>query len=848
MARKKQQNKRNEVLGVCCFIAGLFILLSLLSHTPEDHPFYTSTPNNPIQNATGIIGSTVSHYALFLFGNSAFFISALFILWAISLFLQKVPDRKRIKFLGFLLCLSSASGIFAWATSSSNGPVQGGVIGFALARFLETYFGSWGAGIILAAFLVLSILLTTDFFLLSALRTTFNALIHVCQIAGEGLLTGLRLVGSVLLWLYDLKRFLIFGKARNVQDEEEEEEEEDAPVKKTAAQKKADKIKKAKEKERKQKLEAKRLREEEKMLKKEAREQEKLARLEAKQRAVEEAEAVAKEQAAELEKQATPVKVKRYTSTSKQEQSPKQKTDVETNAVVDSGDGKAVYMLPPISILSPAEKPTETKDDSQFQEDSRTLVSTLNDFGIQAQVVEIEQGPVLTRYEISPAPGTKVSSIVNLADDIALSLKVARVRIVGPIPGKGTIGIEVPNTESQKVCLRELLEYGAAKIEKCRLPLVIGKDVTGKPLISDLAEMPHMLIAGTTGSGKTVCVNAIIAGLIYKMRPDELKFVMIDPKMVELAVYNALPHMLAPVVTDVRKAAGVLNWVINEMENRYKLLAKVGARNIQTFNSAKDKQALMQEDIEESSDEELEESLNLSLEESLERDAKKKKTDIPERLPYIVVIIDELADLMMTSRDKVETSIARLAQLARAVGIHLILATQRPSVDVITGVIKANFPARLSFKVASKTDSRTVLDSNGADILLGKGDLLFLEPGKEKTLRGQGAYVTDDEINGLVEFVKKQQKPEYHDELDRIQNQPAGSARVHDKDELYDEAVQVILDYGQASTSVLQRKLRLGYGRAARILDMMEQGGIVGPPQGTKSREILVTNITEEPS
>ncbi len=456
----------------------------------------------------------------------------------------------------------------------------------------------------------------------------------------------------------------------------------------------------------------------------------------------------------------------------------------------------ADYKLPSLDLLrKPESAPVRTED---LKQNSRILEETLADFGLEVKVVEVEQGPVITRYEILPAPGVKVNRVLSLGDDLALVLKATSLRFIAPIPGKSAIGIEVPNSKSSMVYLRELLESREFRNSNYALPLAIGKDTSGKPLAADLTQMPHLLIAGTTGSGKTVCVNSIIAGLIFHAAPDRLKFVMVDPKMVELAVYHSLPHMLAPVVTDAKKAAATLGWVVTEMENRYRLFASRGVRNIQGFNAQSD-----------------------------------------EILPYIVVVIDELADLMIVAQDRVEGAIARLAQLSRAVGIHLILATQRPSVDVITGVIKANFPARISFKVASKVDSRTVLDANGADKLLGKGDLLFLLPGESKLIRGQGALVQDEEIVRIAEFASKQKSPEYHPEIHSLQEEKAAAAN-NEKDALFEEAVQVVLETGVASASTLQRRLRLGYTRAARIIDQMEAERIVGPHRGSKPREILV--------
>ncbi|MFC1809746.1 DNA translocase FtsK, partial [Candidatus Omnitrophota bacterium] len=356
--------------------------------------------------------------------------------------------------------------------------------------------------------------------------------------------------------------------------------------------------------------------------------------------------------------------------------------------------------------------------DDDLMGNSQIIENCLANFDIHVKVTEVEQGPVITRYEILPAPGTKISTIMSFQDDIGLAMKTPSVRI-SPVAGKSTIGIEVPNSVTNIVFLKELIENASAKTEKYSLPMFLGKNTSGGPLVADLADMPHILIAGTTGSGKTVCVNSIITGMLYHLNPNQLRLVLIDPKMVELSVYNGIPHLLSPVVTDPKKAATVLNWVVSEMENRYKLLAAVGVRNIRTFNS----RIPSESDAEE---------------------------NIPACMPYIVVIIDELADLMLTASDKVEAAITRLAQLSRAVGIHLVLATQRPSVNVITGVIKANFPARLSFKVASKVDSRTVLDMMGADKLIGKGDMLFLQPGEAKPIRAQSAFISDKEIKDIL--------------------------------------------------------------------------------------------------
>ena len=454
------------------------------------------------------------------------------------------------------------------------------------------------------------------------------------------------------------------------------------------------------------------------------------------------------------------------------------------------------YRLPSLDLLD-SPPPFEAR---QIKEDlaanARILEETMEDFGVSVKVTDIERGPVITRYELEPAPGVKVNRIVTLSDDIALAMKAQSVRVVAPIPGKGRVGVEVPNIQSSLVYLREVFSSAEFQKAESKLTLVLGKDISGQPVVADLGDMPHLLIAGTTGSGKTVCVNCSILAMLFRCTPNELKFLMIDPKMVELAPFNGLPHLLCPVVTDAKKAAVALNWVVSEMEERYRLLAKVGVRNIDSYNEKQ------------------------------------------ERIPYIVVIVDELADLMMVARDQIENAITRLAQLSRAVGIHLLLATQRPSVDVVTGVIKANFPARISFKVASKVDSRTVLDSNGADKLLGRGDLLFLRPGESKLIRAQGSLVSDKEIEKVVDFIKSQAEPVYDEEI--LKEQHSAILANGEKDELYDQAVRIIMESNQASVSILQRRLRLGYTRAARIIDTMEQDGMVGHFEGSRPRKILI--------
>ncbi len=456
------------------------------------------------------------------------------------------------------------------------------------------------------------------------------------------------------------------------------------------------------------------------------------------------------------------------------------------------------YRIPSLDLLEDPPSISPGKLQNTLRNGAKLLEETLANFGVNAAVVHIERGPAITRYELEPAPGVKVQKFTTLSDDIALAMRATTVRVVAPIPGKNRVGIEVPNADFSTVYLKEVLAGDEFRSSKSKLTLSLGKDIAGKSMVADLAEMPHLLIAGTTGSGKTVCVNGIIMSMIFNASPDEVKFVMIDPKMVELAPYNDIPHLLCPVVTDSQKASAALNWVVSEMETRYRALSKEGVRNLQGYNAR------------------------------------------GHKMPHIVVIIDELADLMQVSAKAVESAITRIAQLSRAVGIHLILATQRPSVDVVTGVIKANFPARISFKVASKVDSRTVLDMNGAESLLGKGDMLFIRPGDAKPTRGQCSFVRDEEIQRVIRFIKDQQAPTYDESITKQQKGGGAGAGDDQSDEYYDEAVKLVIESNQASVSILQRRLRLGYTRAARLIDMMEQNGIVGPYAGSKPRDILV--------
>ncbi len=488
-----------------------------------------------------------------------------------------------------------------------------------------------------------------------------------------------------------------------------------------------------------------------------------------------------------------------------------QKEKKAPNKAIELSDDELIvdtppYTFPPLSLLEENSGQTSASSAASLREQAAKLVETLKSFGVEARVLEVSKGPSVTRFEIQPSVGVKVSKITNLADDIALNLAALSVRIEAPIPGKAAVGIEIPNADNSIVRLREVIDSPAFKNFSAKTAFALGKDITGRPVITDIAKMPHALIAGATGSGKSVCINALITSIIYKADPSEVKLIMIDPKVVELSVYNGIPHLLIPVVTDPRKAAGALNWAVQEMTKRYKLFADNNVRDLKGYNELA--------------------SLNGE-----------------ETLPQIIIIVDELADLMMVAPHDVEDAICRLAQLARAAGMHLVIATQRPSVDVITGLIKANVPSRIAFAVSSQIDSRTILDMGGAEKLLGKGDMLFLPMGASKPKRIQGAFISDKEVNRIVEFVKNPDVKYDEDVIERIERgvsdekEPDGG----DADELLPQAIEIVVEAGQASASLLQRRLKVGYSRAGRLIDQLEARGIIGPHEGAKPRAVLMS-------
>ncbi len=475
------------------------------------------------------------------------------------------------------------------------------------------------------------------------------------------------------------------------------------------------------------------------------------------------------------------------------------------------------FRLPSINFLNPPADRPAAVDDENLRMQSMLLEKKLTDFGVNGQVVAVYPGPVITTFEYKPAPGVKINKIVGLTDDLALALSALSIRIVAPIPGKAAIGVEIPNETRESVAFREIVASSVFENSKSKLTICLGKDIVGNPVVASLDKMPHLLIAGATGAGKSVGLNAMISSLLYKSTPNDVKFIMIDPKRIELSMYNGIPHLITPVVTDMKKATNALFWAVREMERRYELLSENKSRNIMQYNK------------------------------KIAKDKTEGKEDTLEELPYIVIIIDELADLMMVSSRDVEVALTRLAQMARAAGLHLILATQRPSVDVLTGIIKANFPTRISFQVSSKTDSRTIIDANGAENLLGDGDMLYLPPGTAKLQRIHGAFISEEELGKVIEFLKKQKGPEYDENITEAPVKEENDKDNGEYDEHYDQAVALVSKTRKASISMIQRHLRIGYNRAARIIEVMEAEGLVGPADGAKPREVLVGNYDEIP-
>ena len=744
--RKPIQGRAREIAGVVLFALAVFLFLSVISYSPADPSLSNyETSRAKISNVGGIIGSYVADLLIRFLGLSAYWLPLFLLITSVKLFLDAGFLFRPGWIGGFVGLVVTTSGLFAHAYKLiplvDTPFAAGGFAGTLLSEYLNALFNPGGTFIFLFVGLVISLIVTVDLSVVTALRKAYG----VARSTGRG-----------------VRSYVEIGREK-VTDylREDEAEEREAPRK--------------------------------------------------------------------AERRPPPV-IREERAPAK-ERTRKKKVE---QTVFEFARPKGAYILPPLTLLDDVPRRDTKQRRENLMANARLLEKKLADFGVEGRVSEVKPGPVITMYELEPAPGVKINRIANLSDDLALALKAQSVRIVAPIPGKAAIGIEIPNAERDAVTLRDAVDNEAFAQAKHRLPIALGEDITGTPVIADLTRMPHLLIAGTTGSGKSVFLNALICSLLFKAPPDEVKFLMIDPKRLELAAYEGLPHLLHPVVVDPKEAASVLRWAVEEMENRYRIIGETGEKSIDKFNRFVEKKQQGRERI-------LEEAqARLPMGEAEEPEPK----PLPEKLPYLVIVIDELADLMMVAQRNVEESLTRLAQMARASGIHIILATQRPSVDVITGIIKANFPTRISFQVSSKVDSRTILDQLGAEHLLGQGDMLFMPPGTSKLQRIHGAFVSDREISRIVSFIRKQETPVYDESIQKFKVEAQeGEKAEGDIDEKYDEAVELVTELGQASVSLVQRYLKVGYNRAARMIERMEKEGVVGPSDGVKPRKVLARKL-----
>jgi S-DNA-T family DNA segregation ATPase FtsK/SpoIIIE len=866
MAVKKEFTRSGgqEILGIALLAVCVLSILSLFSHDSGDVGMVSNPPHDPPRNFIGPVGAWFAYLSFMGWGVGGYILPALFSFLGLSC-LFKREGRIWPKFVWAVVLLLASSSLLELNGSVWEGVrdrlnigSSGGLMGDLLAaRFLVPLLGVVGAGILATAILIMGLIMLIDLHPGTLVRHCWDLLL-----AGSARWQEMRRARMDRLQQMEAEQEQLAKRRRRLEDAMKEAEPA-APRVRT---------RKANEDGREEALAVRartRLPDQEAVAatsparararmpdpepvavtpvpelvaeETEPDEREKesggLARLFGRKSREQEAEEIAETpevapppSAPEgAEEKAVPAPVPAPGPRARARVPDLEKV-AESLAVLPAGGTN--WVLPDISLLEPVPTQREVTSVTEFAIGAQVLKETLAEFGVDVEVTNVERGPAITRYELLPAPGVRVETIAKLNNNIALAMKAETVRVQAPIPGKGVVGIEVPNPKTTIVFFREVIESDDWRKGKAALPLCLGQDVGGRVQIADLADMPHLLVAGATGSGKTVCMNSMLAGLLLSRTPDQLRLMLIDPKIVEFSGFNGLPHLVVPVITDPKKVSLGLRWAINEMEKRYKLFAKVGVRNIKGFNS---RPIIKQEEL-------FPESEGLT-------GPTETEEKIPERVPYIVIVVDELADLMLVAQADIENQIARLAQLSRAVGIHMILATQRPSVNVITGTIKANFPARISFQVAQKVDSRTILDAAGADKLLGKGDMLFLPPGSPKLIRAQGTLTTDAEMLRVVDHWKRQGVPQYENSIkDKIEGKQVDLPDMEEDDELINQSIEIIRQTRRASTSSLQRRLRIGYTRAARIMDLLEQRGMVGPAEGSDPREILIDLDGEVPS
>ena len=797
MSRSTKNNAWNEVVAIILLGVGTLLFLALISYNPKDLPSwvpwsYLSPPNRPAQNFVGPFGAIFAGFCYLTLGAASYFLAGVLLFFgAGKLFHANLRLIVRLPWI--ILFIASGACLLQLQTSHLRGwrlafNIQGpgGWVGYVFGKtLLLTSMGKIGSIILLSGIYVASLILMTGFRPIHLVQRTVSGT-RAAFARWRDWRLHRQLRKADIKGRLEISRRELAKQRRSI---EKQLKKKGAPVPEPSSAFISP---------------------------------EELADRPAPK--VVDATALPEESIAGRKKP----------SLAELRGSSSRSTSAASGLTGRAWDPKT-YALPGLDLL--AEHDPEGRggaDPSELQRVQQTLIDTLAQFGIAVAPGDITKGPTITRYEVYPAKGVRVDKIVSLERDLARATRAERINILAPIPGKDTVGIELANTRKVTVTLRELLEstdWEEAKT-RARIPLALGKDVYGKAIITDLAQMPHLLVAGTTGAGKSVCINALIASMLFRFTPEELRFIMIDPKVVELQHYNALPHLAFPVVTDPKKVLLALRWLIDEMERRYKIFARVGVRNIISFNARPKKKSDV-DPTTNAADSEISGEIKVPREHEI---------PIPEKIPYVVVVIDELADLMQTAPADVESAIARITQMARAAGIHLIVATQTPRADVITGVIKANIPSRIAFQVASKIDSRVILDENGADRLLGQGDMLYLPPSASRLIRAQGVLVTDEEIRRLVEFVSAQGRPAFDPAMhEKLEAAASSTEEVTDEDEeLVEKCLEIIRQEKRASTSLLQRRLRLGYTRAARIVDILEQRGILGPGEGAKPREILV--------
>jgi S-DNA-T family DNA segregation ATPase FtsK/SpoIIIE len=808
VARPVKSNAWHEVFALILLGVGTVLFLALISYTPKDVPSWiwfsqVSSPNKVAQNFIGPFGAIVAGFSYMMIGAASYLFAVVLLgFGGAKLFNPKLRVTPRIGWIvlfilsGACLLQLQTSHLQGWKTLF-NIPGPGGWVGYFIGKkMLLTWMGGVGSIILLTGVYVSSLILMTG------LRP-----IHIVRQSVTG--TGQAMV-ALREWRLkrrlrksDLKERLAISQQELVKQQrviEKQLKKKGAPVLEPAAA------------------------------------------------VIPPEELLNRPKPKVVDTTALPSEPAKKKPSLAELRGSETKTKPPAGLTSKEWDAEN-YTLPGIDLLDVHDTEGRTAaDPAELEQIQQVLIETLGQFGIAVAAGDITKGPTITRFEVYPAKGVRVDKIVALERDLARATRAERINILAPIPGKDTVGIELANTRKVKVTLRELLQssdWEEARA-KAKIPLALGKDVYGKTIIADLAQMPHLLVAGTTGSGKSVCINALVASMIIRFTPQELRFIMIDPKVVEMQMFNALPHLAFPVVTDPKKVLLALRWVIDEMEKRYKIFAAAGVRNITSFNGRPAKKT--QKELDEKAVEAGVSPANRrAADTAAATDEIKVRRDdelvIPDRMPYIVIIIDELADLMQTAPADVESAIARITQMARAAGIHLIVATQTPRADVITGVIKANIPSRIAFQVASKIDSRVILDENGADRLLGQGDMLYLPPSTSRLIRAQGVLVTDDEIHRMVEFVSAQSPTTYDTAMEdklQLSSSSVDEDVTEEDEELVEKCLEIIRQEKRASTSLLQRRLRLGYTRAARIVDILEQRGILGPGEGAKPREILV--------